>query len=299
MMRRLGLAAALAAGIVAALAPGARAQSQPAYQLGTVKGNDMLKAVRNGQHQDAGGLLGDINGVGVNPFAITDGNGLGQCFNTGPTGQPYYALCFGHDTDGTALITVDSYGAAQKPLNFKINGQVITLPGAGTGDVTGPTASTSGHVALFGSADGKQIDDGGQLGTAAYAATGTANHTVAYNDGGFTQSGTSNFTGPVEINGNVQNILAPPTPESVSFGAAVNGAYDVDPSGAAVTATLPPDPVAGNLVLIRDATGAAVVNAITLDGNGADIEGAATDAITTPYGYEKLRFNGTQWAQVP
>jgi hypothetical protein len=120
MKKRIALAALMA------FAPTYAFPQSAVRQSGVVNPGDSPKWTQSGIMQSAGGLLGDQTGVGNNPFSVTDKNGLGQCFNTGPTGQPYHSLCLGHNGNN-AVLTVDgvqsilpaSAGAAlpSSPLN--------------------------------------------------------------------------------------------------------------------------------------------------------------------------------------
>src|SRR5690242_20687402 len=106
-MMRL-IAAAFAA--LLACAGHAQAQRTPTYQGGATHANELGKFQANGGLTGVGGVLGDANGRGANPFAITDGGDKGVCLNSAATGGQYNALCLGHDASNNAVITLDSYG---------------------------------------------------------------------------------------------------------------------------------------------------------------------------------------------
>ena len=59
--------------------------------------------------------------------------------------------------DGTTITSIDGVFSA-------VNG--------GSGNVTGPSSASVGHLAVFSNTDGKQIEDGGAIPTAAFAAPG-------------------------------------------------------------------------------------------------------------------------------
>lgn len=70
----------------------------------------------------------------------------------------------------------------------------------------------------------------------------------------------------------------------------------VTSTAAARTITLPNTGlVAGQRFVVKDESGAAATNNITISGNGANIDGAATKLISTNYGSVDLYFNGTNW----
>lgn len=160
-IRRAALVVALV------LAPAAAwAQGTPVFQSGTmVKARNLAMITRNGQIQDAGGLLGDaLTGRGTNPFSVTDDNGLGLCFNNHATSSSYSSFCFGHNASGTAIVT--------------INGTEFDFPGPGNGDVLAPlSAPAAGQAAVWNGA--KTLRDGGPYvgnvaDTATLAATATS-----------------------------------------------------------------------------------------------------------------------------
>lgn len=106
------------------LATPALAQNNgPLVQSGRTTSGDIPKWVGTGKLGTGGDTRGDANGKGVNPFAIIDRDSDGLCIRTGPVSSPHNVLCFGHKTDGTPLISVDSLGGmAAKQLRCRING---------------------------------------------------------------------------------------------------------------------------------------------------------------------------------
>lgn len=111
------------------------AQSVPSFQSGTVTPGDLIKSLTQGLHGDAGGLLGDpVTGKGVNPFAVTDRNGLAFCANTATTSSSYHSLCLGHDANGNPIFAVDNTTYAFSP--------------SATGNLTGPNSSVVGDLFL-------------------------------------------------------------------------------------------------------------------------------------------------------
>lgn len=61
------------------------------------------------------------------------------------------------------------------------------------------------------------------------------------------------------------------------------------------TIILPLAPSTGEVHTIKDNTGSGAANNITIQGNGNNIDGAATSTIDTNYGAAYLIYNGTQW----
>jgi hypothetical protein len=117
----------------------------PGYQSGLLgQSNDLAKITRNGQLQDAGGILGDTSGKGVNPFAVTDNQSTGLCFNTAPTRGQYHRLCFGHDASNNAIFDIDgtdypfstAIGTLTNALQFGSLGTLFPYSGTYAGQQT-------------------------------------------------------------------------------------------------------------------------------------------------------------------
>jgi len=61
------------------------------------------------------------------------------------------------------------------------------------------------------------------------------------------------------------------------------------------TVNLPASPSSGEQHTVKDNTNGALVNNITVSGNGNNIDGIASQAIITNGGALTVAFNGTQW----
>lgn len=81
--------------------------------------------------------------------------------------------------------------------------------------------------------------------------------------------------------------------ESANFVVGVDETYLVDATGGNVTATLNATPRDGDTVTIKkvDSSG----NTVIIDGNGNNVDGAATQTITSQYDSFTLGFDGGQW----
>lgn len=71
---------------------------------------------------------------------------------------------------------------------------------------------------------------------------------------------------------------------------------DVDATSGAVTIDLPASPVEGHEYVIRKSDGGG--NAVTVDGNGKNIDGSATASLSSQYDRIRVSYNGTEWARV-
>jgi hypothetical protein len=93
----------------------------------------------------------------------------------------------------------------------------------------------------------------------------------------------------VIVNSTPYNVVAPPT----------NGELFVEVDTVAIggvsSIVLPAVPSSNSIVNVKDITGSASVNIITIDGNGNLIDGLATLPINSNYGSYRLLWNGSQW----
>lgn len=71
--------------------------------------------------------------------------------------------------------------------------------------------------------------------------------------------------------------------------------YLIDVNVAAPSSVILPFSPTGTVFVVKDASGAASVNPITVTATGALIDGAASATINTDYGSITLIFNGTEW----
>lgn len=62
------------------------------------------------------------------------------------------------------------------------------------------------------------------------------------------------------------------------------------------TITLPASPTTGDAYTIKDAVGNAATNNVTVSGNGANIDGAASIVLSQNYAAVELTYTGTQWS---
>ena len=69
----------------------------------------------------------------------------------------------------------------------------------------------------------------------------------------------------------------------------------VTSTAASRTITLPSSHIAGKIYIVKDESGGANTNNITVSGNGSNIDGTSTKVINTAYGYYNIYDNGTNY----
>jgi len=70
----------------------------------------------------------------------------------------------------------------------------------------------------------------------------------------------------------------------------------LDPTGNAIQANLPPSPTTGLTFLLKDCTGHAGSNNITVTPTSANIDGASTFVMNVNYQSIAVTYTGTQWS---
>lgn len=221
----------------------------------------------------------------------------------------------------------------RRRVNF-VEGSGITLTiadDAGNEEVDVTIAASAGDGTLNGLSD---VDTSGVVDGALlrYEATGTQwNDTASllYSDAGQLQATTTGSAAGLLLGGDAQWYRSAAdtmrTPDALvvdststlsgktTLGAAVNYKTDtktanytvnlstdhtilVDSAGGAVTITLPASHSNGDEVIVKDSTGSADANNVTIDPADADtIDGQATYVISNEYEAVTLRSNGTNW----
>lgn len=88
------------------------------------------------------------------------------------------------------------------------------------------------------------------------------------------------------------------TPEAYPYNVIGSDYCILASSAAANTINLPVSSSTGRVLIIKDATGSAGNNPITINGNGNTIDGQASINIPNNYGFATLIFNGNGWSVI-
>lgn len=164
-MRFLKHLPTIAAAIIAAFfcSSCAVAQNQYFQMSGNQTPGHLPSIVTNNVGQDAGTPL--------NPYANALGFYNGGNCPLGISSNPYpgipaagaqYGILTFCITNTAATIAVTPYGGLSAiPFYININGTSYPFPGSGSGDVVGPSSSTSGDAVIFNGTTGKLIADAG------------------------------------------------------------------------------------------------------------------------------------------
>jgi hypothetical protein len=217
---------------------------------------------------------GNVNTVGTGSITIV---GSGSTLTTELTGLTNHNVLIGAGSatitnvapSATSGVPLISQGAAADPIFG-----TATVPGGGTGAVT-----LTIHGVLLGEGTGAIVaTTAGSTGQVLMGAAGA--------DPAFTSTptfaGASTFTGSVTLNGGLIEKL---TTTAVSYQVLVTDVIiGVTDTTAARTITMPNSGlVAGQRWTIKDQSGGAATHAITIAGNGANIDGIANQVINGNY----------------
>lgn len=103
--------------------------------------------------------------------------------------------------------------------------------------------------------------------------------------------------GSGSIGGNPSPVTVTQVTTSTYTALATDYFLCVDTATAPVTITLPTG-VLGTVYIIKDCSGDAATNPITINGTGGQLVDGSSATINTPYGSISLIFNGTEWSIV-
>lgn len=98
------------------------------------------------------GVIGDA-GTSLSPslstLGILSANPTPFCIQTAQSPSPTYQLCLGIDPAAGGLLSFNSFGLPDLPLNCNINGVISACFGSGAGNVIASGNPTNGQCALF------------------------------------------------------------------------------------------------------------------------------------------------------
>lgn len=138
-----------------------------AYAQGTIVQSGPVVAFHAGSWFQ-NGVLGDA-GMPLKPFlnAIGMFNGSSCPFSISSQTSPgtytssfsQFSIC---QTNTVTTLTIQGLNGQATPiLQFNIGGTIYDFPGSGNGDVIGPSSSTAGDIACYGTTTGKILADCG------------------------------------------------------------------------------------------------------------------------------------------
>jgi hypothetical protein len=267
------------------------------------------------------GNIGPSNSYGS--YSYPTGNVTIQTgLNSGGGGVGNLNLCVGL---ANANSTSTSLGNI---LIGPISGSYNVLPGPGGGNA-GSVSICTAYVANNVNPSGNiSLNTGYNSGTSGGSARATGNISLTTGNqtaGSGTGSPSGNVvlaTGTATQGGTPGSILLQPNLTTVftaiklqaQFAASVQyhtasktSAYTIalgdflvftDSTSAAFTITLPSAPSTGETYRIKDSTGQAATNNVTISGNGKNIDGSSTYVLNLAYAMIELTYNGTQWSVV-
>jgi hypothetical protein len=182
------------------------------------------------------------------------------------------------------------------------NGFVTTsgtgIPNTITGNSGGALSPTAGNWNIYG---GTVAAGTSPVATSGSGSTLTVNvqRAQAIASADSTKVGLCNFNSShfsVDSNGFVAaTLLSVVTPGAYPYTTTANNALILVDTSSARTITPMAAPDTGRLYIIKDATGSAATNNITITPSGKNIDGAASATMNINYGSATIIYNGTQW----
>lgn len=208
-------------------------------------------------------------------------------------------------------IDINTFGGGQIGINNAVIADTtIGLSGAGV-STTSILAADSGFINI-GNTGNTDIQIGNVIGIGTTVIDAGSGGVLILNSAGNSQSLS---VGPVLPNGTSGNIVfnSGDTGGSIflnggtvvrsqntltsNYTATVSDYFlPCDTTGGVFTVTLPAIPHGGQHIVVSDVTGSATINNITINGNGHNVNGSPTFAISMAFGRADLYFNGTVWS---
>lgn len=175
----------------------------------------------------------------------------------------------------------------------------------GTGDLVGRVCHIREEGAGVGTGTGLNVLGGEMdlsvqelVADVAYTVAGTAGLRIEVQEISGTQTEAAGSF--VEVNGSGQSLTAttPFTSPAPTSGKERVVEVDTVTIGAPSTVNLPATPSLHGTVVVKDSTGGAAANNLTVQGNGNTIDGAATRVLSVDYEVAQFRWDGTEWKVV-
>lgn len=227
----------------------------------------------------SGTLSGAIPGAGYIQNSVGSGTAT-TCVNevfTGTGAQTNFNLSVVPTDENQTLVSVG--GVLQPKSAYAVAGSVLILSSAPANGVVVDvtifvTTTVTGYTGSTGSAG--YTGSTGSAGTVGYTGSvgfeGTSGYTGSQGTSGYTGS-----TGSIGYTGSVGPASATYASVNSNTSAVASTKYIVDTSSSSITITLPGSPIFGQEVGIIDGTGNADTNNITINGNGAKIQGSSSN----------------------
>jgi len=257
-------------------------------------------------------LLATVLGT-ANP-ALADGIFNGGSGGGGSGTVTSISAGCGSSTGGSPITTTGTI-AAQEPVdletgsNFAITnadcGYLVDLSNASAQTPTIAQAGTGGNFSSGWYADVCNIGAGAQTLTPTTSTINGAstwvifqnqcgrlvsdgtNYQFASGAGGF---GTSVFNAGITVK--VRSSAA----STVTASATTDYFFCLDPTSNTIGLALPASPATGLSYLVKDCTGKAATNSITITPNSGNIDGSATFVMSTNYQSIAITYTGSQWS---
>lgn len=244
--------------------------------------------VPGGSVQDGNdGASGDNSTFNGLTFKGAPGGGRGYRLSTGPITGDYGGYGGQYNignSNGGVFYTYGGRGGDRFSGTGSIAGQASTTGSAGGAGGGGPSGGGGGGGAGRGNGgSGSAGTNGGSSGQGSDAAANSGGGGGGSGGGNSTGRGGNGGSGWIRIsyvtNGGSSGSFWSTSVQTGTHLATVNEEIFVDTSGGAATMTLPAGPSVGNRVKMVDYAGTWATNSVTVERNGANINGVAADFI--------------------
>ena len=207
-------------------------------------------------------------------------------------------------TNGDLLLKGSSSGAMTLEAPAVASTYVMTFPAAtDTVDVLGTAQTftaaktfTNGDLLLKGSSSGAMTLEAPAVASTYVMTFPAATDTVATLGVANAFTGNNSFAGTTTWTGSLIAKVRSSGAATITVSATTDYFFCLDPTSNAIAVDLPATPATGATYLIKDCTGKAATNNITVTPASGNIDGAATLVMSTNYQSLAVTYTGSQWS---
>ncbi len=232
-----------------------------------------LVTVAGGAGTTTGGNAIVTSGTGVTPGNVQ--------LQTGAVDRVIVHPAFTEFRDTAEALRITPVSAGTTQITFASTDTAAQINQTTTGSATGATMTVQAQNAAT---------TGGDLNLTS-GTGGTTNGTVNLQVGGSTNASVTDSKF-VMAKGWRRHVTA----VSTTYQILISDEFIAADTSTAYTVTLPASPTTGDSYTVKDATGGAGTNILTISGNGVNIDGSASMVLNQAYASVALTYTGSQWS---
>ncbi len=247
----------------------------------TAVGSNAAGSLTSGDQNTIMGALSFLNAVSASNCAAFGYQALNSCTGDGNSGFGRAALVQLQSGQNNSALGLNSlFGVTTGDNNTAVGASALFAILTGSNNIALGRLAGSFHTL----ADSNNIDIGN---------TGVLGESNTIRIGNSTDISIAYIAG--QLNGLSGRCYKITTPGAYPYTTLITDHVVLVNSSSARTINLIASPTNTPVVIIKDSTGGALINNITISGNGKTIDGSASTSIAANYASRTLVYNGTEW----